>query len=41
MRNKNNEFQVTFKRGTTFLVEEVQPFEMDGTEYKRILMNEI
>ena len=41
MRNKNNEFQVTFKRGTTFLVEEVQPFEMDGTVYKRILMNEI
>ena len=41
MLNKNDEFQVTFKRGATFLIEEVQPFEMDGIEYKRILMNEI
>ena len=41
MRNKDDEFQVTFKRGTTFFIEEVRSFEMDGIEYKRILMKEI
>jgi len=41
MRNKNDEFQVTFKRGTTFFIEEVRPFIMDGIEYKRILLREI
>ena len=41
MRNDKNEYQVTFKRNTTFLIENVQPFEMDGIEYKRIWMKEL
>ncbi|MBR6974609.1 MAG: hypothetical protein IKH80_08325 [Bacteroidaceae bacterium] len=41
MRNDKEEYQVTFKRGTTFLIENVLPFEMDGIEYKRIWMKEL
>ena len=41
MRNKNEEFQVTFKRGATFLIENIEPFEMDGCCYKRIWMKEL
>lgn len=41
MRNDKKEYQVTFKRGTSFMIENVQPFKMDGITYKRIWMKEL
>lgn len=41
MRNDKEEFQVTFKRGTTFYIENVEAFYDDGEEYRRIWMKEL
>lgn len=41
IRNDKGEYQVTFKRGTSFLVEKVEPFEEDDVKYKRIWMKEL
>ena len=41
MRNDKNEYQVTFKRGTSFFIVNVESFEMDEMEFKRIWMKEI
>lgn len=41
IRNEKGEFQVTFKRGTTFYVENIESFYDDGEEYRRIRMKEI
>lgn len=41
MRNDKEEYQVDFKRGTSFFIEKVEPFEEDDVEYKRIWMKEI
>lgn len=41
IRNDNGEYQVNFKRGTSFLIEKVEPFKEDAVEYKRIWMKEL
>ena len=41
MRNDKGEFQVTFKRGTTFYIENVEAFYDDGEKYRRIWMKEL
>lgn len=41
MRNDKKEYQVTFKRGTSFFIEKIFTFEEDGVEYKRIWMKEL
>ena len=41
IRNDKGEFQVTFKRGTTFYIENVETFYDDGEEYRRIWMKEL
>ena len=41
MHNNNGEFQVTFKRGTIFLIEKIEPFEMDGCNYKKFWIKEL
>lgn len=41
IRNDKGEFQVTFKRGTTFYIENVEAFYDDGEKYRRIWMKEI
>ena len=41
MRNDKGEFQVTFKQGTTFYIENVETFYDDGEEYRRIWMKEL
>ena len=41
MRNDKGEFQVTFKRGTTFYIENVESFYDDGEKYRRIWMKEL
>lgn len=41
IRNDKGEFQVTFKRGTTFYIEDIKPFYDDGEEYRRIWMREL
>ncbi len=41
IRNDKEEYQVNFKRGTSFLIEKVETFSEDGVEYKRIWMKEL
>lgn len=41
IRNDKNEFQVTFKRGTTFYIENIESFYDDGEEFRRIWMREL
>lgn len=41
IRNDKGEFQVTFKRGTTFYIENIESFYDDGEQFRRIWMNEI
>lgn len=41
IRNDKKEYQVNFKRGSSFLIEKVETFEEDGVEYKRIWMKEL
>ena len=41
MRNYKGEFQVTFMRGTTFYIENVESFYEEGEEYRRIWMKEL
>lgn len=41
IRNDKEEYQVNFKRGSSFLIERVATFEEDGVEYKRIWMKEL
>ena len=41
MRNDKGEFQVTFKQGTTFYIENVEAFYDDGEKYRRIWMKEL
>lgn len=41
IRNDKGEYQVNFKRGTSFLIEKVESFEEDDIEYKRIWMKEL
>lgn len=41
IRNDKGEYQVNFKRGTSFLIEKVETFEDDDIEYKRIWMKEL
>ena len=41
IRNDKEEYQVNFKRGTSFFIEEVEAFEEDGVEYKSIWMKEL
>lgn len=41
MRNDKGEYQVNFKRGTSFLIEKVETFEGDGAKFKRIWMKEL
>jgi hypothetical protein len=41
IRNDKGEFQVTFKRGTTFYIENIESFYDDGEEYRRIWMKEL
>lgn len=41
IRNDKGENQVNFKRGTSFLIEKVEPFKEDGVEYRRIWMKEL
>lgn len=41
MRNDKKEYQVDFKRGTSFLIERVETFEEDGVDYRRIWMKEL
>lgn len=41
IRNDKNEFQVTFKRGTAFYIENIESFYDDGEQFRRIWMNEI
>ena len=40
-RNDKGEFQVTFKRGTTFYIENIESFYDDGEKYRRIWMKEL
>ena len=41
IRNDKGEFQVTFKRGTTFYIENVELFYDDGEDSRRIWMKEL
>ena len=41
IRNDKEEYQVIFKRGTSFLIEKVETFRDDGFEFKRIWMKEL
>lgn len=41
IRNDKGEYQVNFKRGTSFLIEKVETFREDGVEFKRIWMKEL
>lgn len=41
IRNEKNEFQVTFKRGTSFFIENTEPFYDEGEEFRRIWMKEL
>ena len=41
IRNDKEEYQVDFKRGTSFLIEKVETFEGDGVKFKRIWMKEL
>ena len=41
IRNDKEEYQVNFKRGSSFLIEKVETFEEEGIEYKRIWMKEL
>ena len=41
IRNDKEEYQVNFKRATSFLIEKVENFEEDCDEYKRIWMKEL
>lgn len=41
IRNDKGEYQVNFKRGSSFHIEKVEPFEEDNVEYKRIWMKEL
>lgn len=41
MRNEKGEYQVTFRRGTSFYIEKVESFKKDGIVYKRIRMKEL
>lgn len=41
IRNDKGEYQVNFKRGSSFLIEKVEAFEEDCVEFKRIWMTEI
>lgn len=41
IRNDKGEYQVNFKRGSSFLIEKVEAFEEDGVEFKRIWMKEL
>ena len=41
MRNDKEEYQVNFKRGSSFLIEKVETFKEDSVEYKRIWMKEL
>lgn len=41
IRNDKDEYQVNFRRGTSFFIENVESFEMDKMEFKRIWMKEL
>ena len=41
IRNDKKEFQVTFHRGTTFYIENIESFYDDGEKYRRIWMKEL
>lgn len=41
IRNDKGKFQVTFKRGTTFYIEDIESFYDDGEKYRRIWMKEL
>lgn len=41
IRNDKGEFQVTFKRETTFYIENIESFYDDGEQFRRIWMNEM
>lgn len=41
IRNDKGEYQVNFKRGSSFLIEKVETFEEDRIEYKRLWMKEL
>lgn len=41
IRNDKNEFQVTFKRRTAFIIENIESFYDDGEEFRRIWMKEL
>ncbi len=41
IRNDKGEFQVTFKRVTTFYIENIESFYDDGEKYRRIWMKEL
>ena len=41
IRNDKGEFQVTFKRGTVFYIENIKSFYDDGEEFRRIWMREL
>jgi hypothetical protein len=41
IRNEKGEFQVTFKRGTSFYIENIGFFCVNGEEYRRIWMREL
>lgn len=41
IRNENGEYQVNFKRGTSFFIKKVETFKEDGVEFKRIWMKEL
>ena len=41
IRNDKEEYQVNFKRGSSFLIEKVETFEEEGVDYKRIWMKEL
>ena len=41
IRNDKEEYQVNFKRGTSFLIERVEVFEEDGVNHRRIWMKEL
>lgn len=41
IRNDKGEYQVNFKRGTSFLIEKVETIREDGVEFNRIRMKEL
>ena len=41
IRNDKGEFQVTFMRGTTFYIENIESFYDDGEQFRRIWMKEL